>query len=136
MQLADPRVHTDAVIAALEGFGLVVGDGEAPKDTEPPYVAVYPVPGGGTTGTLANPDDDAFLIYQITCVGVSRQQAEWLEAKALALLGGLQVEGRRIARVALDMHGGIQRDDQAEPPVFYSTPRFRLISTPGEPEGS
>lgn len=130
MSLPIVRAHTDAVIAALEALGLAVGDAVAP-DQDPPYVVVYPIPGGSTTGTLATPDDDAILVYQVTCVGKTREQAEWLADKALILLeGNVAVTGRRVLRVSLDMHGGTQRDDQLTPPVFWSTPRFRIISTP------
>ncbi len=129
------RTHTDAVIAALEGLGLEVGDAVAPE-VDPPYVTVYQIPGGRTTGTLAAPDDDAFIVYQVSCVGVSREQAEWLADKALELLQTeLDVEDRRVPRVFLDMHGGVRRDDSATPPVFVSSPRFRIMSTP-RPDGS
>jgi len=132
------REHTDAVIAALEAAGLTVGDAVAPDDTDPPYVVVYAIAGGGSTGTLARPDDDAFLVYQATCVGTSREQAEWLADKALELLGpdAVAVPGRRVCRVSLDMHGGIQRDDNVTPPVFWSAPRFRMTTTPAEEESS
>jgi hypothetical protein len=124
------RQHTDAVIAALVADDLAVGDAVAP-DQAPPYVVVYPISGGGTTGTLATPDDDAILVYQVTCVGKSREQAEWLADRALKLLDNdLIVPGRRVCRVSLDMHGGVQRDDQVTPPVFWSMPRLRIITTP------
>jgi hypothetical protein len=124
------RTHTNAVIQFLESLGLAVGDAEAPEQ-DPPYVVVYPIPGGDTTGTLANPDDDVVLVYQVTCVGTDRRQAEWLADKAFALVAGdLAVPERRVLRVAPDMHGGVQRDDQATPPIFWSAPRFRITSTP------
>jgi hypothetical protein len=128
------REHTDAVIAALEGLELAVGDAIAP-DQDPPYVVVYPIPGGGSTGTLGAQHDDAILVYQVTCVGSSREQAEWLADKALELLeGSLSVDGRRVCNVDLDMHGGVQRDDQVTPPVFWSMPRFRITTTPSGEE--
>lgn len=124
------RTHTDALIAALQAMGLEVGDAVAPDDT-PPYVVVYAIPGGTASGTLARPDDDAELVYQVTCVGLTRQQAEWLADKALTLLETpLSVSGRSIARVALDLHAGVSRDDSRTPPYFVAMPRFRLYSTP------
>ena len=131
MSLPIVRDHTNGIISALEAE-LVVGDAVAP-DVDPPYAVVYPVPGGSTSGTLADPDDDAVFVYQVTCVGKSREQAEWIADKVLQLLqAGVTGPGRRVLRVSPDMHGGIQRDDQVTPPVFASFPRFRIISTPRE----
>jgi hypothetical protein len=126
------RDHTDAIIARLEGFGLTVGDAKAPADLSPPYCVVYQIPGGHTLGPLSTLDDDVEIVYQVTCVGGSREQAEWLADKALGLLeGGLSVQGRKVLRVALDMAGGTQRDDDVTPPLYWSAPRFRVSSTPG-----
>ena len=124
------RAHTDGVIAALEAQGLTVGDAVAPEDVGPPYVVVYPIAGGGLSGSLADPNEDGTLIFQVTCVGASREQAEWLADKAMALLDGFSISGRSIARVSLDLQGGIQRDDASTPPVFYASPRFRVMTTP------
>lgn len=130
MSLPVVRTHTDAVIAALEGAGLTVGDAVAP-DAAPPYAVVYSVSAGGWSGTLAEPYEDAALVFQVTCVGATREQAEWVADKAIAtLLGGLSVSGRFIANVAIDLSGGVLRDDQRTPPLFYSTPRFRVLTTP------
>jgi len=131
VSLPSVREHTDAVIAALEALGLTVGDAVAPAGIDPPYVVVYAIPGGGTAGPLATPHDDAVLVYQVTCVGDSRKQAEWLEDSALSLLtGGIAVTGRRVLWIALDLSGGVQRDDQVTPPKFWSAPRFRIATTP------
>lgn len=129
MALPVVRTHTDGVIARLEALGLTVGDAVAP-DASPPYVVVYPIAGGGTSGTLAAPDDDAELIFQVTCVGVSREQAEWLADKALSLLTSVTVTGRSVPRVSLDSFGGVVRDDTATPTLWTAFPRFRLYSTP------
>lgn len=129
MTLPVVREHTDAVIAALQAAGLSVGDAVAPEDT-PPYVVVYRV-FDGRSGTLGAPDDDAAITYQITCVGGSRQQAEWLaDEVAEKLATGLTVTGRSVPRIAPeDGSGAVFRDDDVTPPVFYCTPRFRVLST-------
>lgn len=123
------RAHTDGVIARLQNEGLAVGDAVAP-DVTPPYVVVYSIAGGGLFSTFGKSHDDGTLVFQVTCVGASRVQAEWLADKAMALLDGFSVTGRSIAHVSLDFHGGIQRDDAQTPPVFYASPRFRVMSTP------
>lgn len=140
------REHDDAVIAALEALGVVVGDAEAPENAEDlidsgqGYVVVYPISGGRLSGTLGNPDRDAELVYQVTCVGASREQARWLADKTLELLQTtLAVPNRHVPRVALDMAGGfggrsggtgVERDERRTPPVFWTAPRFRVFSTP------
>jgi hypothetical protein len=130
------RAHTDAVIALLEGQDLLVGDHEAPDGAGEQgdgsfvhYVVVYRIPGGKRSGTLADPHGDADFIYQVTCVGSSRRQAEWLADKAEALLAGVTVEGRRIHVVP---HGnpGIPREDDVTPSIFTMAPRYRLMSSP------
>lgn len=130
MTLPIVREHTDAVIAALQATGLTVGDSQAPAGA-PPYGVVYPISGGDSYGTLGDRNGDAELVYQVTCVGSSRKQAEWVADKALGLLAGFAAPtGRSVPLVALESMPGIQRDDEKSPPLFYATPRFRVFSTP------
>lgn len=137
------REHTDAILAALRAtFGdrAEVGDAEAPDGTGrqgdgsfAKYAVVYALSGGNTMGTLATPDADAWLPYQVTCVGGSRQQAEWVRDEVVARLVGtytLEVEQRRIPRVRLDSTGGATRDDDQTPPVWWAAPRFAVLTTP------
>lgn len=127
--VASLRVHTDAIIAALETAGLTVGDADA-AGLSAPYVVVYSIPGGRVSGTLANPHEDAEIVYQVTCVGSTREQAEWLADKSMTLLDGLSVAGRSIAFVDADGFPGTRRDTDVTPPVFVSTPRFTVTTTP------
>lgn len=127
--VASLRTHTDAVIAALEGFGLTVGDASGEGLTSP-FCVVYPIPGGATNGSLEDPNADAELIYQSTCVGKSREQAEWVADKTLLLLSGFSVTGRVVTQIELEDFGGVSRDDDVQPPLWYGTPRFRVYSTP------
>lgn len=128
------RKHTSAVIATLEALGLKVGDAKAPAGG-PPYVVVYPIPGGRAAGTLGEPESDAELIYQVTCVATTRYQAEWLVDEAMGLLDGLiEVNDRSIPHVALESHSGVFRDDDQTAPIFTAAPRFRVFTTPGTDE--
>jgi hypothetical protein len=129
MSLPALRDHTAAIVARLAALGLAVGDGEAPH-VAPPYTVVYPITGGASYGTLGAPDDDAELVYQVTCVGTTRLQAEWLEDKTMGLLAGFTVTGRSIARVDIENYGGVFRDDSKSPPLYSAVPRFRVYSTP------
>ncbi len=129
MSFPSLRKHTDSVIGLLRGAGLTVGDAEA-QNLTPPYVVVYSLPGGRSYGTLANPHEDADIDYQVTCVGTTREQAEWLVDRATALLNGFSVANRSITFVSLDGFPGIRRDDDLTPPVFFGTPRFTVTTTP------
>ena len=127
------RLHTAAVIAKLATGPKPVGDGKAPAGADPQvgYFTVYPITGGSTGGTLAGPQDDAELIYQVTCTGSTREQVEWLVDKARELLlAGIAVTGRRIPRIWEVTNPGVFRDEQQDPPVFWSPAQFRVMTTP------
>lgn len=151
--LAQLRTHTDAIVDALDvmlkvfdagapdlnvipgGFGW--GWQGTPGDSEfRPYCIVYPLPGGLFDGPLGCPDDDASLVWQVTCVGATRGQCEWVADQVAAVLIGqtLNVANRFIFRIWADMAGGgVRRDDTVQPPVFIATPRYRVDSTPLAP---
>jgi hypothetical protein len=127
------REHTDAVIEALKALSdYPVGDAVAPPGDPAAFYTLYHIAGGNSSGNLGAPNDDAALIFQVTCVSKkSREQVEWLADKAYELLNNnLIVSGRKINRVDLEMFGGVQRDDKTEPPTYWITPRFRVFSTP------
>jgi hypothetical protein len=129
MALPVIREHTDAVIAALTSAVPPVGDAQAPTGN-PPYVVVYLV-GGRTYGTLAARNDDAELIYQVTCVGSSRKEAEWRADKAKdTLLAGLAVTARSVPLVTFLGIPAIQREDVGTTTRYSAIPRFRVFSTP------
>lgn len=145
--LAKLNDHTSALVDALDGV-VFTFDGGAPTNPggqgwgwqgKPgetpfkPYCIVYPLTGGTFDGPLGCPDDDASLIWQVTCVGRDRPQCEAIADRVNATLIGqpLTVPGRFIMRVWSDMAGGgVRRDDTVQPPVFIATPRYRVESTP------
>lgn len=143
-QIASLRLHTDAVIAALEAAGLAVGDADDPTDpygwqavegasTFLGYAIVYTFPGDIFSGPYGCPDDDATLIWQVTCVGATRAQSESIADLVNAALLGLRlpVTGRTVDPIRGDVGtGGGRRDDTVEPNLFISTPRFRAFSSP------
>lgn len=147
MNLAEPRTHTDAVIGLLEDAGLLVGDAEAPDGPHgwadapdsaafTPYVIVYPLL-RTLDGSLGCPYDDADLAWQVTCVGESRAQAEWLEHTVDESLIGSHptVDDRAVVQVRHDGGAGPRRDDTRQPPTFISTPQYRATSV-ANPSGS
>lgn len=123
----DPRVLYDALIARLETeTARPIGDAEAPADTTEPYAFVSPLIDEPSEGPLNDPTqvvDDAF---QVTCVGESRRQAQWMQQKVrAALLGWIPtVAGVGTFPVQLLSGSGVTQDSSVEPPVFISTDRF------------
>lgn len=120
------RVVTDDVKAVLEAGGLTVGDGTGDGLTVP-YVVLYPLGDGfdapGFGGSLAKPWGQLDGAYQATCVGASREQAEWLADRVYELM----VADTSLGWVQLEPSGPVRRDDTtAGPPLFYATPGFSV----------
>lgn len=133
------RDHTQAVIAALEGVGLTVGRGVRNSEPNsqgatltPPCVIVHPMPGGDRFGTLDDWTKHAELDYQVTCVGRTQAEAEFLRDETEVLLDGLTVTGRHIDVVKRE--GGSDAAMYEEVPqgeaLFMCAPRYRLSSSP------
>jgi hypothetical protein len=150
-ELASLNAHTTAILDVLS-VELKTFDTGAPALDQTPgvldswgwqgapgsskfraYYIVYPLPGGLFDGTLGCPDDDASLIWQVTCVGATARQCEAAADRANSVLVGqpLTIAGRYVTRVQADMAGGgVRRDDTVQPPVFIATPRYRIDSVP------
>ena len=127
--------HRDAMKAALEGAGLVVGLGGAPP-TAPPsgtqtkYVALYFSPGQSVTESLADERTDFTCAFQVTCVGPTEEQCLWVADKVRgALSPRLTVAGRSAWR-AEELGGPpVQRDDDVSPPLYFLPVQYALKST-------
>ena len=136
------RDLTNAVVALLTNAGYVVGDGQkaaaggwagAPGQSAfAPYVDVHPLQGGFVDGTIDSPDADVFPDYQMMSVGATREQAELLSDKVRTTLASavFALTGRSVVRVRFDFPGGAVRDDDAQPPLFYTPDRFRFFTVP------
>lgn len=140
MAVPDPSRITDALIAALtDACERPFGDAEAPPDdtgdtlTVPsyPYGIVELVPGGGIDGDASQPAGMANLVYQITTVGQTRQQAERLLGRAhLHLLATaaagwampITAAGHDVITRGVDSLGGTTR----EGPLFNAVARYVL----------
>jgi hypothetical protein len=133
------RPHSSAFLAAARALwpnsvtGARVGDAIAPADTTLPYAIAYPLGSATFDGSLdtADLDGDAWPLWQITSVGGTREQAEFLRDKFRALLGTyLTVAGRRVGPIRLDDEQAVQIDKDVTPHLFYAVDRLRLYSTP------
>jgi hypothetical protein len=131
--------HQAAIVAALQGAGLVTGDGGPPtvphgwqqNRTFIDYAIVYPLP-GQFDGTLEATNSDADLAFQITCVARTLADVLAVEdtANGALLDTALTVAGRSVLQVRLDGTGNARRDTSVNPPLNISTPRYRYSTTP------
>jgi hypothetical protein len=135
------RDHTLGAVAALEGEGLLVGQGQAPpgggwqgtpgQSAFVPYVIVWPIAGSTITGSLGAPDDYASAAVQITAVGPTQEGAERAGDRAqAALLAGFAVTGRHVLRVHHESSLGVHPDLDLSPTVWTARDRYRIESTP------
>lgn len=124
--------HTEAVRARLASTGYPVGVAQAPKGQAAPYFVVYPLAAGEPDGSLADPDADWQLPFQVTSVGVGPEQAQGLSDLARATLQAtpLTVSGRGIWRVAIQSVGAVDRDDAFQPPLHFTADTVTLQTTP------
>lgn len=123
----DPRLLFDAVIARLETqTSKPIGDSQAPSDTSTPYAVVYPLTDEPGEGPLDDPHQVANPAFQVTCVGDTREQAQWMQKEVRdALLGwSPTVAGFGTFPVHLLEGSGVLRNDAVQPPDFSSSDRF------------
>lgn len=115
------RLVTDAVIAKLEAAGLTVNDGVRTDD--PPVVVVQEIDIAERDGSIAQGEGwrDVYSVHQITCVGLSRAQVQWLHAEVdREMLAGVED-----ARVRPGMTQGARPDHTTRDPILWiSTPRY------------
>jgi hypothetical protein len=136
------RELTNAIITALTAVPLTVGDGIKPAGAGwqgtpgsanfNPYVVVYATPGGYYDGPITTPYADARVDYTITAFGASQDQAQWGADKVFAALivpTNVTVSGRSVQLLSPDVDGGCIRDDDVQPPVYFSPTRWRVMTT-------
>lgn len=132
------REHTDAIVAALESVAPV-GRGvrnSDPDDSEtfldPPCYVLHPISVGRRYGTVDDWTVNADLVYQVTCVGLTQRQAEWLRDASELLLSGVSVAGRHIDIVRSDFgSSSVNHEEVAGETLFTAMPRYRFMgSTP------
>ena len=137
------RTTGNAIIKALEDDGMIVGDAVKPPNCgwsgTPgqsqfiPYLIVYPTGGGGVDGPLGDTRSDVQYVYQVTCIGSTREQADFMRDKVRAVMfneSNFSITGRRVLRTILDVPIATSRDDDVQPPLFFSADRFRLETSP------
>lgn len=130
--------HTQGLLDALDPAPFSIGDGEAPRladktEIDPPFAVLYALPGGQFDGPLSDSQADVTLIYQITAVGETRQQAQIVidVCRTLMKKANVTVTNRRVRDLKhLTPYSGTIRDDDLPNPLFYGYDRYELDTTP------
>lgn len=127
--------HVDAVTAALKAAGLTVYLGGAPSGVSPtdstPFVVLYPEPGRAEAASLGDNRINFSAVVQLTCVGLTAEQAMSVSDRAAAALAVVLTVAGRVSWKPEPLDGlPVQRDDDVVPPCFYAPSRYRLRSIP------
>lgn len=137
---------TDAILALARSTDIAVGDGVKERGAEAAgwqgvpgqssfvgYAVLHSIEGGRTYGPIAEPNNDADQLYQVTGVGSTRQQAEQVADDLREALEGQYpqiADAREVMLITVDFLGGARRDDTVSPAVWITTDRFRVMTTP------
>jgi hypothetical protein len=83
---------------------------------DPPYGILYPIPGGGFSGSpLYHPDEDATFTYQVTSVGLRDDQAEWLGDRVREAFLGRDGQGSFVHDLTVDGLAIVSREPTGPP---------------------
>lgn len=121
---------TASVLAALRSQISRVGDLGAPTGGVP--YAFLARSDTAWEGSLRTPFQVVRVTYQVQCVALDSAGVDFLEHKARTALDAPPVvAGWRVLRYMVpDGPGGIQRDEDTTPHLFFSTPQWRLWAQP------
>jgi hypothetical protein len=125
---------TDAVADLISGAGVSCSVGEAPANLSAPHCVVWPGAGFEMPTNLALPIGDLRLSFQLTAIGTTAEQAQWVSDTARVAIN--KVTPAPIADYtfwpiyAEPASQPVRRDDQVEPPLFVSTSRWVIRSQP------
>lgn len=97
-----------------------------------PYCVLYAIP-SMTDGSIANPDEDANHIYQVTAVGETADQAEALAdlaRRAMNATTSIDDDARQVVQSKCVLITGVVPDDTVQPRLWMSADRFGVTTTP------
>lgn len=131
MTVATSHPVAKAVLVALRAAWARVGDGVAPDVLTLPYAVLYRAGGGALSGPLSDSHADGTPLLQLTCVGATAEQADWLADKLRPiLLAKPTLTGQRVMQTFLETSQPVRRDDSTNPPLFYAADVARYLTTP------
>lgn len=134
------RALANAVVARLRSQlepAVTVYDGAvppAPNKPAPKYVVVYPDTGPRSRDRLAAVSSKATLRFQLTSVGLTRDNAQAIADLADAAVCDyrLTVPGWAPAPISADesLAVPVRPDNDVSPPVFYAVTQYLLTAVP------
>jgi len=113
-----------AITTLLEGTGKAVGQARRPESAVAPYMVLYPLPDSSNEGSISDPHQIAIQLFQVTCVGDTMAEAQWMQAKAREALLGITPSFTGATPIELDLGSGVRRDPDGV--VFHTTDRFTI----------
>lgn len=143
------RRITNAVLLELSNeLTVPVGDADKPaaggyqgewgQSEFVPYVVLTPSGGSQGTGPQSDSQSDIVFGYEITGIGISRDQCEWMLDEARIAIFGLRRADidmgdsttRRVRNVIVSSYGGLDRTEGPEPHWWIATDQVQLDTTP------
>ncbi len=120
------RLLTNAVLTKLKtnSGSIKIGDGQAPADDDRPYAVLYALDDAERAGDMSSAVDvTGWFEFQITSVGDTREQAEWLAdlLRTLMMSASLTPSGFVMFPWRNLVTNLPERDDDEQPPLFYVT---------------
>lgn len=127
----------DAILGQLRSAVDPVYDGHVPVDEQgrpltQRYAAFWPDTGSRFADDLGHTSDRYVFRWQVTSVGASREQAEWVAVRCRDAVVDqrIAVEGWRTAPVDHVSSAPIRRDDDLPgEPIFYAVDTYSLTAT-------
>lgn len=122
----------DTLVSGLEP-GILVGDGEAPEQDPAQsftrYLVVFTLPSVDVQGNLSEPTTYPTVSYQLTCVGASQMEAQYVAHQARTRLESNPptVSGLDLS-VRFSFADTATRDDDFAPPLWYVTEEVQVLT--------
>lgn len=127
------RAHVTAVLTLLDAVpNLTTYDGLVPARPVLPYAVVWPDSGRAERSSILAASNVVASEMYVTCVGSSREQAQWVAEKVDAALLDVRptITGRSCWPIEQVLTRPVQRDDDVDPPLVYAVNVYRLASIP------
>lgn len=128
----DPDTLYAAVVSRVgSSTGKQVGRVQAPATKTLPYAVVYPLADPADPdvhGVLSDPHKTTVFEWQVTSVGGTAEQAEWMQHRVRSALLGWSPTGS-YGRVELSGGQGTRRDDGTQPALFFAVDVYRVFAS-------
>ena len=130
--VVEQRPVVAGVITVLNTLAFGVGDHQAPTSATFPYTVVYSLDDAERSGPIDDGQADVDHTIQLTTVGETPEQTQLLiDATRTKMKDGtLVVASRKVLKVDLTEGGGVQRDEEEQPPLFYGVDVYSILTTP------